>query len=304
MLAKYWQHAAQIHALVARALICSCSASHRAHLWLQHSRNNDVELRLRVISNTSNRHTKWKVREVSIERDMSVTVRGAGRNEKIENLCATLGARHEIDACLGILENQGYDDTYLVFAEPSPARSSYSSPLTHLLDPSKKQVPPRLDRYVLALRLASAFPRHYLTPWFQTENKIRIPRNASGEFDCYTPYVLASFEQNNIHRPAPDSQKVPLEKIARTLLQLCSGKRLEDHEGWINTSKIANDESRHAAYLELLREWSRSALKESGPKYRSAIEWCLQQHNKLTVNDSWRHDFEQNIVKPLEMTCD
>lgn len=217
-------------------------------------------------------------------------------------LCQLLGDK-ECGKCMGII---GHDDeTYHLHPFTKRKRPDKSSPLTldHILSNNFEGHLTRRQRYSIALLLASSVAQLQFTAWLRTglkkEDILFFPCE---DDDCSVPYHEPFICQGfPLHHPATSNAEVnncDFYSLGILLLELCFGRRLEDHPLRKRYPAEAG-ETKQAFDLVAALKWSQSVGDEGGDEYASAVKWCFIGANN--ANQSWRGEIVKNVIKPLEM---
>jgi hypothetical protein len=224
-------------------------------------------------------------------------------NDKIE-LCQRLSEKH-YGECLAVI---GHDDQIFHLhptTRDGQADGDTPTTLDHLLSHESENSISRVQRYTIALLVASSVGQLRSTLWMRSGlckgNIIFYPRKDDDQVLVYSePYIRRNFSR-------ADSQSSPgilmndcnFYSLGILLLELCFGRRLEDHP-LRKRKPPANDlETRHALDLVAAMEWKETVRGESGDCYAAAVNWCFS-----SVQDrakGWRGDFIRNVIWPLEM---
>ena len=87
--------------------------------------------------------------------------------------------------------------------------------------------------------------------------------------------------------------------LAIVLLELCFGRRLEDHPMWESPGYgiLQND---HNLRQTVAREWLKEVQEDAGQPYATAVSWALLQSPGVLKDERWREEFAQNVVQPLQ----
>ncbi|CAN9451693.1 unnamed protein product [Alternaria alternata] len=163
----------------------------------------------------------------------------------------------------------------------------------------------RVQRYTIALLIASSVGQLRSTPWMRNglckENIIFYPREDDNQVLVYNePYIRRNFSHAEF-QSSPDvlTNDCNFYPLGILLLELCFGHRLED-DPLRQRKPTTNDiETRHALDLVAAMEWKESVGGESGGHYAAAVNWCFS-----SVQDrakGWRGDFIRNVIWPLDI---
>ncbi|KAF2184167.1 hypothetical protein K469DRAFT_580827, partial [Zopfia rhizophila CBS 207.26] len=83
------------------------------------------------------------------------------------------------------------------------------------------------------------------------------------------------------------------------LLELCFGRRLEDHP-LRRKHPTGDEQSKQAFDFMAALQWSKSVKGEGGDDYTSAVKWCFIEGSN--ANQSWRSEIIKNVIRPLELS--
>ncbi|KAF1948435.1 hypothetical protein CC80DRAFT_498210 [Byssothecium circinans] len=217
-------------------------------------------------------------------------------------LCQLLG-NEEHGKCMGII---GHDEeTYHLHPFTKRKRPNDSGPLTldHILSSKFEGHLTRRQRYSIALLLASSVAQLQFTPWLKTgltkEDVLFFPYE---DDDCSVPYHEPFIRQGfPLHHPTTSDTEANdgnFSSLGILLLELCFGRRLEDHP--LRKKHPANaGEAKQAFDLMAALKWSQGVGDEGGADYASAVKWCFFT-GATNANQSWRGEIIKNVIRPLE----
>ncbi|WPB02465.1 uncharacterized protein RHO25_007101 [Cercospora beticola] len=222
-----------------------------------------------------------------------------------DGLCRTCSAVHDpnaaSDTCLGQLSDG--DNEYAVFPIVHSTPSTAGTTLADILDSRSRLRLTRVERYGIALTLASSHLQLHSTPWLQqrwTCEDVRFPTSSDGATVTLhgEPYILADLSgtANGSHQTTKDRS---FSTLGIVLLELCFGNRLEDHPLWSNPA-FAVGKSDPMIRQAVACEWMDDVQGEAGEEYATAVTWTLRQAPVAVKDDGWRADFAQNVVQPLQ----
>ncbi|TKA63099.1 hypothetical protein B0A55_09554 [Friedmanniomyces simplex] len=226
------------------------------------------------------------------------------------SLCNAVALTQSSNTCILTLVDVDLNRYYAVYpaAEKRPstigasAGASAGATLADALKPDFRPRLTRVQRYGIALTLASSHLQLHSTPWLQeqwTAEDVHFPlTDNNGAMTLHgEPYVLTRFD-NNSEAPVSQSDQ-SFSTLGIVLLELCFGARFEDHPLW-----------QHPAYASLKTDpnmrqviacqWLRDVEGEAGDDYASAVNWTLRQAPLVGQTNRWREDFAQNVVQPLQ----
>ena len=161
----------------------------------------------------------------------------------------------------------------------------------------------RVQRYGIALTLASSHLQLHSTPWLKehwTSDDVLFPTTSSNNTATIhgEPYILATILPANSVSATPVKDH-SFSTLGIVLLELCFGSRLEDHNMWQNPAYAplkADPNFRQT----VARVWLDDVQGEAGEDYAMATQWTLTQSPAVTKDDKWREEFAQNVVQPLQ----
>lgn len=216
-----------------------------------------------------------------------------------DGLCKVIEAATGQD-CLGSV-SEGNDE-YELYPNVERISSTPGMSLAHLLDPSAPVRLNRVQRYGVALTLASSHLQLHSTPWLKeywTSEDVLFPTPQTGIATLQgEPYVLARFEASNIVPSAPQKDR-SFSTLGIVLLELCFGYRLEEHKMW-NKPGYAALKNDPMIRQTIACEWLDEVPGEAGQDYADAVHWTLRQAPAVLKDDKWREEFARNVVQPLQ----
>jgi hypothetical protein len=165
----------------------------------------------------------------------------------------------------------------LYHSEPSTGPVSYDQTvaLDTLLDGKYTHLS-RRQRFYIAMLLCNAILQSYATPWFNTFwNKSRVFLIHTEDVGS-TPAISHIYIAPSNHsddRIANDCLKI-LRALGVVLLELCFGKRLQDHPLWEKHLGPDGKPNEFTA-LATAMEWQDQVLPEAGPEFAEAVRKCL-----------------------------
>nr|OQO26601.1 hypothetical protein B0A51_08282 [Rachicladosporium sp. CCFEE 5018] len=212
---------------------------------------------------------------------------------KDTGLCETIkSALPTIKDAYGIMTDHDSDRQYTVtkIGSSPPLTSTDDVTLSDVLESKALTTLTRVQRYSLAVTLASSVLQYEATPWARrwAYDAVHFPKDIAsahpGLAPQEQPFLLTPLT------PAPPSTEDSFKALGTLLLELCFGKTLDEHSMWQQPAFSA------AKTNPMLRqfvatEWLKDADGEAGEQFASAIRWCLQQAPALLSDDKWRTDF-------------
>ncbi|KAF2007648.1 hypothetical protein P154DRAFT_407825, partial [Amniculicola lignicola CBS 123094] len=79
------------------------------------------------------------------------------------------------------------------------------------------------------------------------------------------------------------------------LLELCFGRRLEDHP-LRKRHPRGDPDSKQAFDLMAAMQWSKNVHDEGGSDYAMAVKWCFLGASSPDLNKSWRSEIITSVV--------
>ncbi|KAH7324281.1 hypothetical protein B0I35DRAFT_475541 [Stachybotrys elegans] len=216
------------------------------------------------------------------------------------NLCRLLSENE--DHCFGIV---GYEDqTYHLhpFSQINPANTYKPISLDFILSEEFVGYMSRRQRYSIALLLASSVAQLRFTPWIKTNltkhDVLFFPRETDDMGDIhYEPFIRQSFDTAKTRVRSSEAESCNFYSLGIILLELCFGRRLEDHP-MRKKHPAGTGEEKMAFDLMVALKWSCSVRDEGGDDYAAAVKWCFTGANEDA--GSWRGDVIDNVIRPLE----
>jgi hypothetical protein len=217
-------------------------------------------------------------------------------------LCELLGDE-ECGKCMGII---GHDDeTYHLHPFKKRKRPDHNGPLTldHILSTDGERNLTRRERYSIALLLASSVAQLQFTPWLTTYiTKKDIFFFPCEDDECSVPYhepfIRQGFPLHTAASSNAEANDCNFFSLGILLLELCFGRRLEDHP-LRKKHPAGAGETKQAFDCMAALKWSQSVRDEGGDDYASAVKWCFT--GAQNTDPSWRCDIIKNVIRPLEI---
>jgi hypothetical protein len=143
------------------------------------------------------------------------------------------------------------------------------------------------------------------TPWLRTglckEDVIFFPSDDEKPIITYgEPFIRQGFAHGYTHFTSINSSvnDCNFYSLGILLLELCFGRRLEDHP-LRKQHQPGNDvETKNAFDIIAALKWSSSVSGEGGEDYATAVKWCF---TGATDTEDWRAEIVKNVVRPLEV---
>jgi len=220
-------------------------------------------------------------------------------------LCQLLG-NEECGKCMGII---GHDDeAYHLHPIIQRRQSVGTAPVTldHILSHDFEGHLLRRQRYSIALLVASSVGQLQSTPWLRNslckEDIIFFPSDDDNLIIPYNePFIRQGFPHGHTHLSSTESfaKDYNFYSLGIILLELCFGRRLEDHPLRKRYPSTTDAEAKHAFDVTAALKWSDSVSDEGGDVYATAVKWCFTGAAEREKN--WRGEIVRNVVRPLEI---
>lgn len=217
-------------------------------------------------------------------------------------LCQSLSNCKDDGLCLGTVSHQG--ETYHM----EPLTETREEQVTLADGLSGVECPSRRRRYLIALLLASSIAQLQFTPWLPqgiTKSDILfypLLSDDGNRRDLYRePFIRKGFSHGDGSYAASEgtSAAMSFRLLGILLLELCFGKRLEDHPARARYT-AATTEEKQMFDLVVAMTWAKSVEEEAGYEYAGAVDWCLMGGSKNhQARDAWRDDVIKNVIVPL-----
>ncbi|KAF2163556.1 hypothetical protein M409DRAFT_26168 [Zasmidium cellare ATCC 36951] len=214
--------------------------------------------------------------------------------------CSAVHGSHQSGLCLGTVSEGDHD--YAIFPAVEPVTMADSATLAEMLQPQFAGKLTRVQRYGIALTLASSHLQLYSTPWLKeywTAEDVCFPTYAGNAKALHgEPYILTYFDSCPANGNVVKKDR-SFSTLGIVLLELCFGSRLEEHHLWSNPAFAAgkNDPMIRQA---VACEWLEDVQGEAGEDYATAVNWTLRQAPIVVKDDRWRADFANSVVQPLQ----
>ncbi|KAH7130071.1 hypothetical protein B0J11DRAFT_522358 [Dendryphion nanum] len=218
--------------------------------------------------------------------------------ESTIDLCERLGDE-DCGKCMGIIGD--HNNNYHLHPSHKRKRPLQDDPVTldHVLSRNFEGFISRRQRYSIALLVASSVAQLHSTPWLRTgltkEDVLFYPCD---DDNCDIPYHEPFIRQGFDTFATPGADDCNFYSLGILLLELCFGRRLEDHPSR-KSRPVGDKDTKQALDVLAALGWSNSVLDEAGEDYSMAVKWCLSGHSHL--NKQWRGEIVRNVVRPLEM---
>lgn len=229
---------------------------------------------------------------------------GAGTDPSIQlkqaGLCKAF-SRHNTNAdCIGtVLEGE---HEYAVYPSSEKLAMTKETSLADLLRADSPVRLTRVQRYGIALTLASSHLQLHSTPWLKeywTSEDVLFPTEHTNLAVLHgEPYILAHVDSTTNNTLVAKKDR-SFSTLGIVLLELCFGCRLEDHKMW-QTPGYAALQNDPMMRQTVACEWLDEVQGEAGEDYANAVNWTLRQSPAMLKDEKWREEFAQNAVQPLQ----
>ena len=221
---------------------------------------------------------------------------------KQKGLCNVISCHTSSSDCIAtVLEG---DHEYAIYPCTQRVAMPHDTSLADLLLPDSRVKLTRVQRYGVALTLASSHLQLHSTPWLKeywTSEHVLFPASQPNTAILHgEPYILANITattQPNTNQLMTKDRS--FSTLGIVLLELCFGRRLEDHKEWQKPGYAAlmQDSNIRQAVACV---WLEDVGEEAGPDYATAVNWTLRQAPAVLKDEKWREEFAQNVVQPLQ----
>jgi hypothetical protein len=115
------------------------------------------------------------------------------------------------------------------------------------------------------------------------------------------PFIRQGFPHDHTHLSPIDSlvDDCNFYSLGILLIELCFGRRLEDHPYRKKYQATTDVESKHAFDVLAALKWAGNVSGEGGDDYATAVKWCFTGTTDREKN--WRGEIVRNVVRPLEI---
>ncbi|KAK1764491.1 hypothetical protein QBC33DRAFT_613156 [Phialemonium atrogriseum] len=228
----------------------------------------------------------------------------------ISNLCVTPSQPEGM--CCGYILNDNC--RYYVYTIARHTTDTFSfKTLDQVLRGEVLPQPKRVERYTLALTVASSFLQLLDSGWLPNSfNKTNILFVADADnptmFLLDQPHINRVFDNPLENADMTSAERGSryndsLDRLGIMLLELCFGKTLEEQPCRKEWRAGENEKEKEVFDVGAAREWQCHVNGEAGPDYAEAVGWCLGG-NRAAPPDRWRQDMLRNVVQPLKRSCD
>ncbi|KAI9808147.1 MAG: hypothetical protein M1825_004604 [Sarcosagium campestre] len=229
-------------------------------------------------------------------------------------MCRDTADRKSID---GILHNEGSSSTYRLrhyrcsdtFGKYGDCTAGIS--LASWLTAASSMSLDRVQRYELALRIATAQLLLRPSPWIQPDwgkSDVYFAQDHNNNLKVNQPYIKRRF---NVTYNEDESSTYYRDKNAAALgivlLEVCFGIALENvsivPELPYPPGQTPHGSGNRDLILTTAIIWSKGVEVEAGPNFARAVSWCLDIRT-VSEDKSWREKLLENVVRPLEIYLD
>lgn len=217
-------------------------------------------------------------------------------------LCKILGDE-ACGRCIGVIGHE--DEAYHLHPFERRKRLGDEGRLTldYVLSQEFEGHLSRRQRYSIALLLASSVAQLQFTPWLRSglakgDVLFFMAGDDDGDIPYGEPFIRQDFPPSRTSASRTDANDCNFYSLAILLLELCFGRRLEDHP--LRKKHPTGDaDAKQAFDLMAALKWSQSVADEGGDDYASAVKWCFT--GCTGTNNSWRGEIIKNVIRPLEL---
>jgi hypothetical protein len=222
--------------------------------------------------------------------------------EPTVQLCELLGDP-ECSKCMGII-GHGDEVYHLHPLSKRKEPSDRAMNLNRILSPDFEGFLSRRQRYSIALLLASSVAQLQFTTWLRTgltKDDVLFFLDDEDSSICYgEPFIRQGFSHDSASNTTAEANDCNFFSLGIVLLELCFGKRLEDHP-LRKKHSVGDAGSKHAFDLIAALQWSRNVCDEAGEDYHATVKWCFTGAGDMSKDKSWRSEIIKNVIRPLEL---
>lgn len=215
------------------------------------------------------------------------------------SLCDVLQKQCGSWQCLGSIHDD-VDDCSFHLLQGSRSVVNDAISLADALDPQTNILFPLVIRLRVAMVVAIAHLRYYETEWLQqswSPSKVYFPRTNASKVNFDLPCVFADFATAQASPAYPSG----LDDLAIILLELAYGMSIELHVMWHDPQHPGRDPNDPLMRKAVACKWAEDlSLEIPGEGFAYAVQWCLHQAPRSSRAGSWRKDFADNVVAPLQ----
>ena len=201
------------------------------------------------------------------------------------------------------LEDHDQDQFYSVNSAIDSSSNMVTVSLADLLGQTRRPKLPRIQRFGIALILASSHLQLHSTPWLSGQwdaEHVRLPLKGSdpNSSPLGEPYLSKHFIATQTASPAAPKPDRSFVSLGIVLLELCFGHRFEECSCWSQPGFAQLKADPHVRQA-MACQWLEDVESDAGVDYAGAVEWTLRQAPVTVKDNAWRLDFAENVVQPL-----
>ncbi|KAF4979137.1 hypothetical protein FZEAL_4627 [Fusarium zealandicum] len=318
------ERATNLHQIISRAWSCSAKAPHQVRLFLEHRmirQKSEKQLRatpkstdstcFAISLRTPSAPENWHMAEIRVvekeiqqgrlrfEEDTHKDTSSMANLPEVTDLCSIFCSEaHRMDCCGFAVDSKGKLRGMYDAPKPSFHFSNQRISLDDLLFPSAKARMRSslrdMDRYVLAITLASSFLQLHATPWLaanwsRDDVFFLGPTNAGGlTVDIEHPFLAQSYMQHSKTPPDTTRKLLPtpsqghcngsnLLTLAKLLLEVKLNQK--HREGLVKDSLEGMEEAnKHSGVMDaiMLSDWIREEKKNLSWAWNDAVVHCMK----------------------------
>lgn len=227
----------------------------------------------------------------------------------LKSLCEAIASLANSTAdSITILADLDNDVFYSVDSAVGASPTSACVSLASLLEPTSNLKFSRMQRFRVALTLASSHLQLHSTPWLQEQwsaASVHLPVLTSDNSTTILgePYLSQHFHITPSTTSTPSKPDRSFVSLGIVLLELCFGRRFDDCSFWSQPGFALLKDNPNMR-LTMACQWLEDVEGDAGVDYASAVEWTLRQAPVAAKDNNWRLDFAENVVQPLARYCE
>lgn len=240
-------------------------------------------------------------------------------NPQITNLCEKIASCSTDLAEYGCLEGESNKFIIKPLCTANKDPQKYVT-LESLLGSSSEIRLDRQQRLQIALILASSYIQLHPTAWLASKwSKKDIfffyDQDDPSEVQTSQPYISRALSDQlqgkkndiamNVSCTSTNEFRHGIHSLGIMLLELCFGRPIEEHPDW-KRHNPADEKLVELVNYGVASTWcAEELLGEGGPKYKSAVDWCLHHVPDSRTGagekqDQWREDMFARVVEPVK----
>jgi hypothetical protein len=142
----------------------------------------------------------------------------------------------------------------------------------------------------------------WLRTWLTKEDRVFFCANNHDDNNAYNePLIRRGFEPDQTPATAPAATDCKFLSLGIVLLELCFGKRLQDHP-FRKKYPPSVAQLEEGCDLMAAIKWSHGVCDEGKDDYAAAVKWCFTAVGDMSK--SWRGEIIKNVIQPLERCQD